>query len=352
MASLTQTAYQTRRVINWTILIVILYFIGKLILSFLIAVWSFLFPQRPPPPNHGFNKLPAIAFPAPTTQPATPLTYTLETVSGGLPSASESARVYFMPKTAPNLLAISRAQEFARNWQFDPTPYQESRTVYRFDDLQYPLRKLRYDIVSNNFIMKYGYEQDTGLFLTGTIRDPNLAEKNAVRFLDSKDLYVNDFVNGTSNVTNLRLVGNSLIPVENLSQTDAMRVDFFRSSVNTLGVVTPHPDEGQIRVTYSGASDPKKQQLEVIYTYWPIDYQTFATYSLKPVSQAWQELQDGKGYIAKYPTNRSQNAVIRNVYLAYYDSFEPQTYLQPVYVFQGDHNFTAYIHAIPQEWVE
>lgn len=352
MASLTESAYYTRRAVNWGILLIALYFVLRILWAFLIAFWVFVFPPKPPPPNNAFGKLPAISFPAPVSPQFTQLTFSLETVDGGLPRASDSATVYFMPKAAANLLALSNTQQFAKRLDFDITPYQETKTIYRFEDLQFPLRKLRYDIVSNNFVLKYGFEQDTSIFSEGTIRDPGAAEQDAKNLLQTYLLYKPDFVNGEKKVTNLRLVGNTLVPIQNLSQTDAMRVDFFRSSVNKLGVVTPNPDEGQIRVTFSGSKNPKKQLVELVYTYWPIDYQTSATYQLKSIDQAWQELQEGKGFIAKYPINGEASAAVRNVYLGYYDSFDPQTYLQPVYVFQGDHEFTAYIHAISSEFVE
>ena len=91
--------------------------------------------------------------------------------------------------------------------------------------------------------------------------------------------------------------------------------------------------------------------IQFAYTYWPIDYQTSATYALKTTQQAWNELQSGGGYIARYPTNSSV-AMVRSVSLAYYDSFDPQTYLQPIFVFEGDNEFLGYVPAVSSEWVE
>lgn len=353
MSSLTETAYVTRRAINWGILAIGLYVVARILWTILVSFWLIVFPPKPPPPDHAFQKLPALNFPAPVASPAGQIQFTLETISGGLPKfASNSAVVYFMPKDPANLLAITKTQDFAKRLDFDPTPFQETRTVYRFQDLQFPLRKLQYDIVSNNFVLRYAYEQDTGLFTEGTIRDQNKAIADALDFLRNNQILKTDFENGHKKVINQRLVGFLLIPTDNLSTTDAMQVNFFRGSINSLAVVTPNPDEGQIQILLSGSRTAKKKILEVIYTYWPVDLQTAATYSLKSVESAWQELINGGGYIAKYPVNGEATAVIRNVYLAYYDSFEPQTYLQPVYVFTGDYDFTAYVHAINPEWVE
>ena len=352
MASLTETAYQTRRIINWTILFVVAYFILRLLWSFFVAFWLIVFPPRMPPPNHAFQKLPRLSYPMPTSSPAAQLKFSLETITGQLPQASSSARVYFMPKATADLLAIPKTQAFAKQLSFDQTPIQESRTVYHFLDPEYPARKLRYDIVSGNFILQYDFTQNTSVFTEGTLRDPDSIQQEAINYLQNYDLYPPDFSQGTQKVNLLKLIGNTLVPVTNLSQTDAIRVDFFRRSVNTFGVVTPQPDQGELEVLFSGSPTQKKRILEVVYTYWPIDYQTFATYNLKPIEQAWQELQSGNGYIARYPTNGDNLARIRNVYLGYYDSFDPQTYLQPIYIFEGDYGFVGYVPAVSPEWVE
>lgn len=352
MASLTETAYQTRRIINWTILFFIAYFVFRLMWGFFVALWIYMFPPKAIPPNHAFGKLPRLVFPVPESSPAAQLTFTLQTISGSLPVASSAARVYFMPKAGANLLAINNTQKFVQRIGFDITPIQETRTIYRFNDSEFPLRKIRYDIVSNNFILRYGYEQDTSLFTEGTLRDPRTIESEATNYLDANDIFPSDFVNGTRKTTYLKLVGNTLIPVANLSQVDAMRVDFFRGSVHKFPLLTPNPDEGQIQLLFSGARSAKKHLLQATYTYWPVDESTFATYPLKPMATAWEELQANGGYIARYPTNGSTNAIVRNAYLGFYDSFNPQTYLQPIYVFVGDYGFIAYVPAISPEWVE
>ena len=164
MTSLTETAYYTRRSINWVILAIIAYIIIRILFSIFVTIFLIIFPPKAPPPNHAFSVLPALKFPA-TASPAGQLTYRLETIQGSLPKASESANVYFMPKTPANLLALTKTEDFAKRLEFNPTPIQETKNIYRFDDAELPLRKLRYDIVSNNFILRYGFEQDTGLFL-------------------------------------------------------------------------------------------------------------------------------------------------------------------------------------------
>lgn len=352
MASLTEVAYQTRRGINWAILLFFAYFVLRFFWIMLVAFWLFIFPPKAPPPNHAFGKLPALSFPSPTASPSAGLTFTLQTISGGLPNASGSARVYFMPKAAANLLAITKTQDFAERLGLNRTPVQQTRTVYQFTDPQSTIRKLQYDIVSNNFLLKYQYQLDTGIFGEGKIRDPKQIQQDATSYLDSIGVFTEDFSAGYQTTTLLSLVGNTLVPVQNLSQADATRVDLFRRPIGGFKLMTPHPDEGEIRMIVTGSPNQKHKFIDITYTYWPVDYQTFATYKLKPIAQAWQELQSGQGYVAAYPDNNDPTAVIRTAYLAYYDNFDPQNFLQPIYVFEGDHGVAAYVPAIDPAWTE
>lgn len=352
MASLTITAYYTRRAINWTILAVIIYMILRIFWTILVGLWIFLFPPQPPPPNNAFGKLPAIRFPAPKTPPpAGQLTFTLETISGTVPKASDSAYVFFVPKAAANLLALPKTQEFARRLNLDPTPIQETKNMYRFADRDFILRSLKFDIITGNFMLRYLFEQDTGLFNDKTLIDANQAVARSIGTLEDNELYAKDLKEGSNQITYLRLVGDALVKVNSFSQADGIRVDFFRKPIGKIKVFTPYPDEGLIWFIYSGNKNPKRQLLELNYTYWPVDYQTNATYGLKPSMQAWQELQSGGGYIARYP-GEGTAAIIRNVYLGYYESTEYQPYIQPIYVFEGDGGFLAYVPAVAPPWVE
>ncbi len=348
--SLTDTAYYTRRAINWAILGVIAYILLRIFWSIFLALFLIIFPPKAPPPNHAFGKLPAIKFPAVAT-PSAKLTFQLQTIEGDVPPASPSANVYFMPKTAPNLLALNGAQDFASRMQFDPAPIQESKNIYRFNDPELPLRRLRYDIVSGNFIIRYGFEQDPSIFTERGLPQPDTVKIEATNLLESFDLLKSDLGSDTSTVTFWKLNGTQLTPTSSLSQADAVRVDFFRAPIGDMKIYTPNPAEAAVAIVYSGSANTKKRVLQFAYTYWPIDLSTSATYGLKTSAAAWQELQTGAGFIARYPTSGNV-AVVRNITLGYYDSFDAQTYLQPIFVFEGDNGFLGYVPAVAAPWTE
>lgn len=350
MATLTETAYYTRRTINWLILAVMCYFILRIFWGVFVAVWLAVFPPQGPPPDHRFGKLPALVFPK-QASPSGQLTFRLETIEGSVPRASDAATVYFMPKASANLLALPKTQTFAQKLEFDPTPHQESKNIYRFDDPEFTLRKLKYDIVSNHFILRYGFDQDTGLFSDRVLPDADGAKTNAVGILQTYDLWNENLARGTQTVTYLKIVSDQLVATTSLSAADAVRIDFFRQPIAGLRVYPPNPDESPVAFIFSGSSISKKQLIQFAYDFWSIDYENAATYTLKPSSQAWQELQSGGGFIARLPKTGNM-ATIRNVFLGYYDSYDPQFYLQPIFVFEGDNGFIAYVPAVVKDWTE
>lgn len=350
MATLTETAYYTRRTINWLILAVIGYIILRLSWSLFVAAWLAIFPPKPPPPNNAFGVLPKLQFPE-QASPSARLTFRLETIEGRVPLASESAAVYFMNKSPANLLALNETQDFAERLGFDINPIQETKNIYRFSDPDFILRTLRYDIVSKNFILRYRFEEDPGIFSEKNFAGSDAVLGEAKSVLQSFQLFHQDISAGKITVTFLKLTGDRLLPTTSLSSSDAVRVDFYRRPIGSTPIVTPNPDEGPVNFVFSGSQSEKRQFLQFAYTFWPIDYETVATYALKTSSQAWSELQSGGGFIARYPRTGTQ-AVVRNVYIAYYDSYDPQTYLQPVFVFEGDNGFMGYVPAVAPPWGE
>lgn len=351
MSSLTETAYYTRRTITWIIIGIIGYIVLRIFWSIFFALYLAIFPPKPPPPNHAFGVLPKIAFPDSQATPSSQLAFTLQTIDGTLPEASSSAPVFFMPKKTANLLALSNTQAFATRFNFNPEAIQESKNIYRFDDPDTPLRTLRYDLVSDNFIIRYRFEQDTGLFAAKDLPSEQAAIAESDGILRSFDLDQDDITSGSQDISFLRLVGDQLVRTTSLSRADAVRVDYFRADVGGLPVFTPIPDEGHIAFIYSGARDDNRHILQLAYTYWPVDKENFGTYALRSPDVAWQELQSGQGYIAQYPTTGT-SVVVRDVRLGLYDTFDPQTYLQPIYIFEGDNGFLGYVHAVSHEWVE
>jgi hypothetical protein len=256
-----------------------------------------------------------------------------------------------MPKSTSNLLALPRTQQFAEKLGFSTKEIQETKNLYRFNDAETPLRTLRYDIITNNFALQYAYGLDSGLFAEGVLPTIENAKKETEQLLDSNSILPSDYSIDNFSVSYLKLVGDRLVKTPTITQANALRVDASRNAVGGVPVYTATPDEGPISVVFSPSINNKKHILSISYTYWPVEYQTMATYKLITSTEAWQALQSGNGYIARYPS-QGTTATVRSVHLGYYESIDPQTYLQPIFIFEGDDGFIGYVSAVAKPWTE
>src|SRR4030042_5423072 len=130
MLNLTQTAYWTRRLLKIGAFLLIAIIFLRFSLRLFNSVWQKLHPPAPPPPPVSFGKLPVIKFPE-NSDLGIKVNYRLETIQGGLPKLPEIAKVFFIPKEGPNLLALQRATQEATKLGFSSEPQQISETAYR-----------------------------------------------------------------------------------------------------------------------------------------------------------------------------------------------------------------------------
>lgn len=350
MGTLTETAFYSRKIVKWGIVGIIAFLILRMLFNVAVDAFRQAFPAPPLRPNNLFGKIPAPTFPQGATESAQ-LEYTLQTITGAVPIASDAARVYFMPKNRVNLLSLSKAQTFVGRLGFTSSPRELTETSYRWIDLKSPLRTIEMDIVSNHFVLSYSYIHDLALFAERNIPNATTAVTESLAFLQSLGLNLTDISSSNTKITYLKITGDKLEPTTSQSQADAVRVDFFRKSFDGLAVVNDIPGEGNIYFILSGSRRTDRRILRAEFAYWPIDLRSFAAYRLKTGEQAFAELKEGKAYFAFLPSSQTQ-IKITNVYLADYDSKLPQLYLQPVFVFEGENGFLAYVAAVAPPWSE
>src|SRR3989304_64506 len=97
---------------------------------------------------------------------------------------------------------------------------------------------------------------------------------------------------------------------------------------------SPNGIQGAVSALVGGGLQSTDNIYQLSYNYHPVDYEQVHTYPLRLPSEAWKILQGGEGYVAQKGVG--ETAVVREVRLGYYDDFEEQMYLQPIYVFTGD----------------
>jgi len=346
MANLTITSFYARKAIFWGIVGLIGFIVVKGALLMSVSIWKQLNPPTPSKPDMLFGQLPALNFPASDIKLPDKFTYKLETIEGGLPTLPDVGKVYYMPKLKPNLLSLDRANQKASKMGFKSTPEAIDKSSYKWTNLQNPPTTLEMNINNGNFSFRYPYETDQELLQSKNLPTNDQAAQEAKSFLSSNGLLTDDLATGSAEISYYKYDPPLLVSAPSLSEADFDRIVFLRSPLDNLKILPPDPKVGLVSFLFSGSRDTVKRIVEAKYTYFSIERQTFGTYYLKSVTQAWQELQGGNCYIAHLGQNSDGNITIRRVYLAYYDSFSPQNFLQLIFVFEGDRDFYGYVPAI------
>lgn len=353
MANLTEISIATRKFLVWLGVVVIVYFVLRILIGLGIQYWKATHPIPVPAPNVRFNKLPSLKFSHVATS-SSGMTFTLETVEGRPPETTAAGKVYSMPKKLPNLLASERARKLATKIGFTEEPEIVTSTLYRFTDPAEPLRTLEIDINDMNFRLKYDYIKNPQVFNIGKLESKDQAVSEVKQFVQFNNLFDQTVLKGK--ITTDLLIYNDekklFQSASSVSNANAIRVNFFRSDLDDMPVLPPRFSKSYNYAIFTAGVALSTRIIDLSYIFWPIALDDFATYPLKSAQTAWQDLKDGYAYVMNMGRNTPENIVIRKIYIGYYDNEEPQTYLQPIFVFEGDDDFIAYLPAISPEWLE
>jgi len=345
MTSLTKIAITTRKLIRYGIFLVIFLIVAKILFDLGKGIYRRFYPVPPPPPTVSFGKLPKLPFPE---KGKVNLTFVLETPEGGLPTLPSQAKVYFMPKIAANLLGLDVAKEKAKSLGFLQNEQEVSQTIYRFTHKDAPAT-LEINIVTGIFSISYDLKSDSSPLM----RKPPASEiaASTVRsYLSSADLLPED-LSGPTTHEFLKIEGDKLVSALSLSDSDLIKVNFFRKTYSDLSSLTPQPDKANVWFIVSGAQEKGKQIIAAEYHYFPADEGQSSTYPTKVAQTAWDELNSGQVYVASYGQNKEGDEVkIRRIYLAYYDAGEEIQFFQPIIVLEGDNGFMAYTPAVTPDY--
>lgn len=350
MVNLTQAAYWTRRFLKIGAISLVAIIFLRFTFQIVSTVWRKLNPPPPPPPTVSFGKLPPIKFPE--KQNDLKLTFRLEMIQGGLPQLATVGKVFFISKEGPNLLGLERAAQQAKKLGFVNEPQQVNEKTYRWTDDKTPPTTLDININNGNFYLKFAYENDQEVIDSKDLPTNQQAAQEAKNFLSGQGLLQADLATGSADFVYLKYSPPDLMPVTSFSEAEFIRTNLFRADLDGLKILPPNPKNSLVSFLFSGVKTLDKRIIEVNYNYYPLEREIFATYPLKNTQSAWQELQSGQGYIANLGESGKSEITIRKVYLAYYDADQPQNFLQPIYVFEGDFNFIGFVPAVDSKWME
>lgn len=314
-----------------------------------ISIYKKIFPAPPPAPTVKYGKLGKIIFP--NNGITAKLTYTLETADGNLPTnIPTQAKVYFMPKTSANLLSLDTAKSKAGALGFSGASEQVSETIYRFKHPLFP-STLQMNIITETFSVSYDLAADkTPMDFRPPIAE--VASSNFTSFLSGADMLPDDLTGAVTHEF-LKVNNGQLVSAMSLSEANFVKINLFRKNYDDLPAMTGNPNQSNVWAIISGASNEGQKIIACEYHYHAVDETQFSTYPIKTPAEAFSELQNGQAFIANLGLNKdSDNLKIRRIYLAYFDPDAISDYYQPIYVFEGDNGFVAYLPAVTADYYE
>lgn len=352
-----------------------------------VIIKNTLFPPPIQPPNHLYDTLPAISFPQDVTSEK--LTYTLNTITGTLPEFPDRLNVFQIEQPEPNFLNLNKAKDKAVKLGFvteNGTASPETNlgnAIYQWTKNDSISKRLTINIITSDLTLSSNYlTSSTVLAAENLGRQANAVDKTR-DFLNVLGLNTPDIVfektlnadNDTTYITKPQLfsIDNGvLVPTTSISKAQVIRVDLYQKNM-TYALDTGAPD-------VTGGSKKLDLDLPILYPRPPYSTMNFfiasdafgpeifaanfihknvkvdetteaATYPIKTAQEAYDELISGKAYIASYAG--SENEIkIHNIFLAYYLGEEPQEYLMPIIVFEGNNGFFAYVSAVKDDWIK
>lgn len=346
--TLTDVTYVGRRAVKYGLIALVALVVGRSLLTAFVTYWKAANPPPPPPPTVGFGVLPQIAFPESDTQP---VSYRLETASGTLPAFGDRAKVYFMPKSSLSLLADENAKKIASVLDYVFSPEVLDSRTYRWRKSQPLESTLQMDIQDYSMEITTDYLSRPELLTKSSVPTATEALNQVKEILRKTNLLAEDMATASGEVVFLKALGGELEPAVSYSDADFVQVDLNRTPIDGLyRMFSPAGYKGTVHGVVAGGLSRDSSVVHLEFNYQPVDYTQVHTYPLRTTDSAWRVLQAGEGYIASRGTLES--AVIRQVYLGYFDSFDEQSYLQPIYVFEGDGGFLGYVSALDSTYIQ
>lgn len=340
--SLSDIAYVSRMSVKFGALFIVLFMVGRVLLNATISLYKTLNPPKPPPPTLGFGALPEIQF---GDDLSTPKEFMLQTVTGGLPSFGEQAKVFFVPESKAGLLAVDNAKKQAAALGFVFQYEQVSQTTLRWTKTNPIPATLEINIVTGDISMKAEWASDPSFLVQKNLPNEQIAGSQAKAILQQAGLLSQDMATASAKISYLKALGTGYTPAVSYSEADFVQVDLSRIPVNMrYPIVGPDYSKGNARMILSG-NKQAAQFVEFLYHHKTVEYDRFETYPLIPISEAWNMLQSGRGHIASVLPSDSSQVVIRDVQLGFFDPQNGENYMQPIYIFTGDKGFVGYIGA-------
>lgn len=313
-----------------------------LVLSFQKAILKAIFPPKPPGETVAFGLLPPFDLSGGVKSKGN-IDYRLQTITGNLPSLPKRAKVFAFPQKIPSFASEQIMKDKVRSLGFNDSPSEISGSTFVFLPREKTDERtnIKVDTLSGTFLLGATIKAD----ITGDgLIDLDSPLNKAHNFFSVMGLDFFQFPKEKVVSKMLKFENGNLVESDALINTDFLEVDYYFTDIDTLP--TTYLKKGGSPV-FAIVSNNK-----VIYAkkeIRDIELFRFATYPLKTVAAAWEELKSGRAYFNSDPGTSSID--IRDIKLGYVIDTKFDKYLQPVYLFLGDKGFMAFISAVDEKWI-
>lgn len=275
-----------------------------------------------------------------------PNTFVIDTIEGRPITSTQSAKIFYIPPTTTRFGYRQKVQTMAAAMGFNINNLEYA--IVNEKDAQYSdvTGKALIDITNYNFSYSYNIKNNPAIFDNASLPNDEQITNQATTYLKTLGVYPEEFAQGKTNIIYLRydLNADTITTVNDARDANMAEVDFYRPDVEGVPIVPPRYFNSQNYVTlvFRGLDfTVVKSQVK----YFKKSEEVIGTYPVKTGDQAWEELKQGKGLVVSM-SEPSDIVKIAKMFVAYVDLDVYQEYLQPAYVFLGDHNFVGYVPAV------
>lgn len=342
MATLTEASILSKRTFRITVIT-----IASVLVIFLVFTLAkkikenFVLPP-PIPATVAFGKLPVPNLTEGVTPPAG-IKYSTETVTGDLPRLPTMAKVFVIDQGRLIFGGLEKAKSTVIRVGFSNQPVSVTPTVATFVDPNNEYRRLTIDLISGNFSLESDYLTDEEI-ASSNPRHPENAQSLAISFMGNFGLDTEEYPREKAAIIKYKIENGSLEETPALLDTNLFGVNFIRSDLDDLPIILSNTD-----IPKSWALVSENKVVAAIYHPQAIQKHRFATYPLKGIKKAFNDLKNGKAAYNK--PFWGETFSIREVFLGYVETEKFQGFLQPVYLFRGDAGLMAYVPAIDEKWI-
>jgi len=276
--------------------------------------------------------------------------FSIDTIEGKPTTTTASANIYAIPPPETKFGYRNRLFFMAQNIGIiDPTSsYNLIDKNAEFND---NMQKLEIDIRNFNFSYEYFYKNNLELFDYAIIPISKKAEEDAKAFLKSIDKFPDEFNDAKIQIKFFFFdkEKNTMTHVKRNLDANFVEVYFFKPDLEKTSFVSIKYPNTHNYVKMIPLED-KYKIVEAQIKYFDKSAELFGIYPVKTGDEAYKQLKKGKGTVIRN-LNSLDKVTIKKMFIAYFDPEDYEEFIQPVYVFQGDEDFVAFVPAITDEYL-